>query len=156
MFLVLSCVNYAVYTQICVTCRAVCVSHKAFKVRRRRRGGFPASLFHSSMERNKMRNRGKAALSSLLCGLQWLTCEECGGLAQELLISPFLGSAKFPQAHAQDLDTVPLSKTLTTSPYLECSWAKPAAHHTLSCVFVCVREKEGGDVERVKWGDKIP
>lgn len=104
-----------------------------------RRGGLPVPLHHGKTHKWET---GKAALSSLLSALQWLTCEECGGSAQELLISPFLGSAKFPQAPTQDLDTVPLWKTLTTSPYLVNSWVRPAAHHTLSRVLVGGRKRE--------------
>lgn len=93
----------------------------------------------------QMRNRGNAGLSSLLSGLQWLTCEECGGLAQELLISPFLGSAKFPLGSCtgsrhctfmKDFNNIPLlgeflSKTYTTT------------HHTLLlCICVCERKRE--------------
>lgn len=121
-------------------------SHKDFKVRRkrrrrRRRGGLPAPLFHSSMERNtneKQRQRSPF----LPCSLAYSDSHMKNVVGwPELLISPFLGSAKFPQASCTGSRHCTFMKDLTTSPYLENSWTKPATAHTtpsplLSCVFL--------------------
>ena len=94
-----------------VSCVKPCASHIRLLRFAEEGVALPPPYSTPPWKETQMRNRGSAALSSLLSGLQWLTYEECGGLAQELLISPFLGSAKFPKAQAQDLDTVPLWRT---------------------------------------------
>lgn len=96
------CVNYETRTQKCPV-----YSRLSGLVR----GGLLHSLFHSSVERNT--NEKQRRHSASVCSLVYSDSlyEECGGLAHELLITPFLGSVKFPQAHVQDLDTVPFWKT---------------------------------------------
>lgn len=71
--------------------------HEASKVCGRKGRPFtplPAPLLHG--KKHKWGTEPAQPFSYLRPGLQWLTYEECGGLAQEILITPFLGSAKFP------------------------------------------------------------
>lgn len=102
----------------------LCVPLSGFLIKRQP-PRLPASLLHG-----KNHKWETEAMQLFLPG--WLTCKECGGSAQELLISLFLGSTDYPQ----DLNTAPLLQTLTVFPCLMRVWARPSESRRLCCTSV--------------------